>query len=192
MNAAQVQSVRSDNRSALIECEFCGLHQADAELREGERAQCARCGSTIRFRKPASIERSLALAICGLLLFVPANAFAIMTFTVMGSENDNRLLTGVAGLLEGGAHIVGVLVLIASVLAPLARPPRHASPRLASPRVAKKLPRPRSPRCQATARDATSLQTRLPLAGPHSGGRLFGRVDRQSTTGRPPNKGQPD
>jgi paraquat-inducible protein A len=121
VSRTEEQKKPSDAESAEIECEFCGLHQADAELREGERAKCARCGSTIRFRKPASIERSLALAICGLLLFVPANAFAIMTFTVMGSWNDNRVLTGVAGLFKDGAHIIGLLVLVASFLAPLAR-----------------------------------------------------------------------
>jgi paraquat-inducible protein A len=104
-----------------VVCPFCGLVQIGADLREGERARCARCRSTIRFRKPSSIDRTLALSICGLLLFVPAMASPILTFTAVGRWNDNRLMTGVLGLFENEAYLVAALVLGASILAPLAR-----------------------------------------------------------------------
>ncbi len=127
-----------------VACPFCGLNQLDTELREGERAECARCRSTISFRKYSSIDRTLAFSICGILLFVPANIHVILTFTAVGRWNDNRLMTGVSGLLDDGAYIVGMLVFGASFLAPLARfvcaiavllPIRLGFPRFSSPKL---------------------------------------------------------
>jgi paraquat-inducible protein A len=127
-----------------IACRFCGLVQADAALEEGESARCARCGTTLRRRRRASVDRTLALALGGLILFLPANAYAILTFSVVGRSNANQLLTGVGGLFENGAYVVGALVLLASVLAPLARlflavaillPIRLGRPELSSPRL---------------------------------------------------------
>jgi paraquat-inducible protein A len=115
------RSNEQDPRPRLTACPFCGLLQHDAVLEDGESARCARCCSTIRTRKPLSIDRTLALCVSGLLLFLPANLYPILRFTAVGRGNDNRLLTGVVELFEGGATIVGLLVLLASVLAPLAR-----------------------------------------------------------------------
>ena len=103
-----------------IACHFCGLSQIGRELREGERGRCARCGSTISHRKISSISRTLVWCICGLILFLPANAHSVLTFTAFGRWNDSRLMTGIHGLYEDEAYIVGSLVLIASILAPLA------------------------------------------------------------------------
>lgn len=130
--------------SARVGCHFCGLVQRDAALREGEVALCARCGSTLRHHRRNSIDRTLALSICGLILFVPANTYAILTFTAVGRSNSNQLTTGVLGLFENSAHTVGTLVLVASFLAPLLRfvlatavllPIRLGRPSLSAPRL---------------------------------------------------------
>ncbi len=106
-------------RTQLIACHLCGLDQTVAVLKEGERARCARCCATIRERKVNSIDRTLALALCGLALFVPANIYPIMSFEVVGRSNDNRLISGVIGLFQDDAHIVATMVFATSVLAPL-------------------------------------------------------------------------
>ncbi|MFG0275314.1 MAG: paraquat-inducible protein A [Phycisphaerales bacterium] len=117
----QTQAIPANPASSRIPCRFCGLVQSVPELRERESARCARCAATLSRRAPRSVDRTLALALAGLVLFIPANAYAILTFSVVGRSNANQLLTGVGGLLENGAYIVGALVLLASVLAPLGR-----------------------------------------------------------------------
>lgn len=104
-----------------IECESCGLLQRNVALQEGQSARCARCGSGLRHCRRNSIDRTLALSVCGLILFVPANVYAILSFSAVGRSNSNQLTTGVLGLFENNAHTVGVLVLMASFLAPLLR-----------------------------------------------------------------------
>jgi paraquat-inducible protein A len=111
--------IERPGQTALIACHFCGLEQAVALLQEGQRARCARCSSTIRERKANSVDRTLALALCGLALFVPANVYPIMSFEVVGRSNDNRLISGVIGLFGDDAHVVAAMVLATSLLVPL-------------------------------------------------------------------------
>lgn len=75
----------------------------------------------MRTRKVRSVDRTLAFSICGLLLFLPANLFPIMTFEVVGRSNDNRLVSGVFGMFRDGEHIVAGMILATSILAPFAR-----------------------------------------------------------------------
>ena len=102
-----------------LTCHICGQQQVSSGLRDGERGRCARCDSIIYDRKRGSIDHTLAFCICGVLLFLPACVTPIMTFTVVGRWNDSLLPTGFLTLFEQRAYLVGFLVMLASVVAPL-------------------------------------------------------------------------
>jgi paraquat-inducible protein A len=82
----------------------------------GER--CPRCGFTLRARKPNSVARTWALGIAALILYIPANAFPVLTFTQLGAGRPSTILGGVRDLLEAGMWPLAALVFFASVVVP--------------------------------------------------------------------------
>ena len=68
---------------------------------------------------PDSIDRTLALALASLGLFVLANVFPFMTFSLEGQVSENRIITGVLELWAGGSLALAVLIFSVSILAPL-------------------------------------------------------------------------
>ncbi len=104
---------------ALIACPDCDLLQRRRPLQVRERARCARCGALLYADKPDSVERTLALAVTGLILFVLSNFYPFMTFELQGQSQQNVLLTGVRELYAQGMWGLAALVLMVSILAPL-------------------------------------------------------------------------
>jgi len=88
-------------------------------LQVRERARCARCGALLYAHKPDSLERTLALAVTGLILFVLSNVYPLMTFELQGQSQQNVLITGVLQLYAQGMWALAVLVFGVSILAPL-------------------------------------------------------------------------
>jgi paraquat-inducible protein A len=91
-----------------------------------------------------SLSRTLAWAIAGLILFVPANIYPIIRLKVLGLEKGATLFAGVQSLASEGHLAVAVLTFIVSIAAPLLkllllvwilwgvrRPPNQQAPGLA-------------------------------------------------------------
>ncbi|MCF1183721.1 paraquat-inducible protein A [Marichromatium gracile] len=106
------------SQPAQSECLECGLLQRCPPLPRGGAARCVRCGSVLRRHRPDSLERTLALTLAGLVLFVIANAFPFLAFRMQGQVTETTLLTGVAELYRGGQWEIALVVLFTSVLAP--------------------------------------------------------------------------
>jgi paraquat-inducible protein A len=68
--------------------------------------------------KPNSLDRTLALTIAGLILFLVANAFPFLAFKMQGLVTETRLLTGIEGLYDQGMWGLAALVLFTTILAP--------------------------------------------------------------------------
>jgi len=102
-------------------CHDCDLLHRIPAVADGMTASCCRCGAVLAKPKRNSIDRSLALAVAGLLLFVLANSFPFLGFKVQGQVRETLLLTGIRQLYLQGMPEVAVLVLITTVLAPLAQ-----------------------------------------------------------------------
>ncbi len=98
--------------SAWIACETCGLVQSSA-------AQCARCHVRLHRRKPASVARATALVLTGVILYVPANLYPVLTVVSFGRGTSATILGGVAELLDGGDWPLALIVFTASVAVPL-------------------------------------------------------------------------
>jgi paraquat-inducible protein A len=59
----------------LLACHECDLLHRIKPLPEGQTAVCSRCGAELCSHKRDSFERSLALTLAGLILFIMANAY---------------------------------------------------------------------------------------------------------------------
>lgn len=99
----------------LRHCHDCGLLVAASEH------QCPRCGSHLHDRKPNSLHRTWALMLAAVVLYVPANAYPVMTVIQFGSGEPSTILGGVIYLIHHNMISLALLVLFASVVVPLAK-----------------------------------------------------------------------
>jgi paraquat-inducible protein A len=102
-----------------IACHDCDLVYRRPEVPPGGSASCRRCGGVLARRKRDSLDRTLALALAGLVLFIVANAFPFLSFRMRGQVTETTLMTGIRGLWEQGMVELSLLVLLTTVLAPL-------------------------------------------------------------------------
>ena len=110
--------VSTPREDAFVACHNCGLlHRLEA-LTKGSSAACARCGTVLARGKPPGFDGPLAFALAGLVLFVLANAYPLLTFELQGRSQEAHLITGVIGLWHQGMWELALLVFLASILAP--------------------------------------------------------------------------
>ncbi len=103
---------------SLTACLECGLLQRIPEVPPGGSAQCGRCGDTMHRNRPDSLNRTLALTIAGVVLFIVANSFPVLSFEMQGRETRTTLITGVVDLYQGGDWPIAAAVLFTGILAP--------------------------------------------------------------------------
>jgi paraquat-inducible protein A len=102
----------------LVACHDCDLLQREPEVPRGGSARCPRCNAELWRHRPNSIERTLALTIAGLVLFVVANAFPFLGFDMQGQVTQTTLSSGVRQLYAQDQWLVGSLVLFTTIAAP--------------------------------------------------------------------------
>lgn len=81
--------------------------------------RCIRCGAVLIQKKRNSIDRTLALAVAGLVLFILANAFPFLAFKLEANVRQTTLITGIKELYTQDLVMLAILVLITTVLVPL-------------------------------------------------------------------------
>ena len=108
---------------SLRSCPHCGLVQEVPDVPAGYRACCPRCEATIRgrTRRAVSNSRTAAIAIAALILYPLAVSLPLIRIEQFGHTQDSSVLQGVTTLLAGGQLAVGVVVLLCSVILPLAK-----------------------------------------------------------------------
>jgi paraquat-inducible protein A len=102
----------------LIACPACDLLHRRRPLRDGQKARCTRCGTTLYQQKRDSLDRTLAFTFASLVLFVMANSFTFMTLTIQGKSQENTLMSGVIQLFKWNMWEVATAVLLASIVIP--------------------------------------------------------------------------
>lgn len=103
----------------LIACHECDLLLRVPEQPEGGVARCLRCNAVLHRSIHNSIERSLALTLAGLLLFVVANAFPFLAFKMQGQVTQTTLASGVIDLYRTGMWELSLLVMLTTILVPM-------------------------------------------------------------------------
>ncbi|WP_260963275.1 paraquat-inducible protein A [Pseudomonas citri] len=103
----------------LVACHECDLLMRKPKLALGEKAICPRCGYELYAHRHNVVERSLALAIAALLLYVPANFLPIMQLNLLGQSSQDTVWSGVVGLFDTGMQGIAVVVFLCSMGIPL-------------------------------------------------------------------------
>jgi len=103
----------------LVACHECDLLMRKPELAHGEKALCPRCGYELYAHRHNVVQRSLALVLAALLLYIPANFLPIMQLHLLGQSSHDTVWTGVVGLFDTGMQGVAVVVFLCSMGIPL-------------------------------------------------------------------------
>jgi len=99
----------------MIACHGCDALVRTRALPRGASTRCPRCGHVLQRGRRDSIERTLAFAMAGLVLFTLANVYPFMTFELEGREQEATLVTGSLELWDAGLQELGVLVFMTSI-----------------------------------------------------------------------------
>ncbi len=102
----------------LIACHECDvIHRIEPAPARGD-AHCIRCGAVLYKHKPNSIDRTLALAFAGLILFILANSFPFLGLRIGSQIRETNYITGIYELYVQGMQVVAILVLLTTILVP--------------------------------------------------------------------------
>lgn len=93
------------------------------ELEANQRARCTRCRSVIHSKIPAelSASRTAAAAVGAFVLFWPAVLLPILQIERLGQSSEQSILSGIIELFHHGSYLVGAVVLLFSIVFPLAK-----------------------------------------------------------------------
>ena len=105
--------------AGLISCEACGLLVRPAHA--DEPGYCPRCDAELEFRRHNSVQRTWALIIAAAVCYLPANILPIMISNQLGRVEEDTIISGVILLYNTGSAVLAGIVLIASVVIPLAK-----------------------------------------------------------------------
>jgi paraquat-inducible protein A len=103
----------------VLSCCTCGLLQAVGELPPGRVAECARCGGRLADGPHGSLQRTAALALAALVLYVPANLYPIMRMHFHGAYTESTVWDGVVKLADMDQWFVATVVFLASIVVPV-------------------------------------------------------------------------
>jgi paraquat-inducible protein A len=100
-------------------CHECDLLQDIPTLKHGEVARCIRCGALLKRCHSNSLDRSLAFAITGLILFIIANMFPLISLKALGISQHGTLFSATLALLNAEMPFLALLMLFTTILFPL-------------------------------------------------------------------------
>jgi paraquat-inducible protein A len=86
-----------------------------------EPGYCPRCDAELEFRRHNSIQRTWALIIAAAVCYIPANILPIMVTSMFGEPEEDTIISGVILLAKTGSLHLAIIVLVASVVIPMAK-----------------------------------------------------------------------
>ncbi|MHB0774102.1 PqiA/YebS family transporter subunit [Halomonas sp. WWR20] len=102
----------------LTGCPTCGLLN---RLGESCHGSCQRCGEHLHTRQPYTLQRTWALLIAAVVMYIPANLYPIMTTTTLGEATPSTIIGGVLIFLQGGDWPIALIIFTASVVVPIGK-----------------------------------------------------------------------
>jgi paraquat-inducible protein A len=103
-------------RSAgLIGCKRClGASPGDAQ-------HCVHCGNAIASRDPTSLQRVWAWWITGLICYIPANMYPMLSTRTLLTTNEATIVSGAIELYQHGSYGIAAIILMASMVIPISK-----------------------------------------------------------------------
>ncbi len=119
----QIQDRHTDcNRpladASLVACPHCDMLQRMPEIVAGASVRCPRCDKELWRHRKDSFNRTFALTLAALVLFIIANTVPMLGLTVVGRQAFTTVAGGAQQLWSNGQQIVSVLVLFVAVISP--------------------------------------------------------------------------
>lgn len=105
-------------RKHFTACHECDLIHQLPDVPAGGVARCARCDSVLYRPRKDSLNRTLALALAGTILFIIANTFPFIAFKIGAQVRQTTLATGIYELFNQNMGLIASLVLITVVIVP--------------------------------------------------------------------------
>ncbi len=97
----------------LSSCHVCSqLSPATVHL-------CPRCMSPLHLRKVNSIQRSWALLITAVMLYIPAMLYPVTSVYALGQVEASTLMGSVIHFLESGSWPIAIVIFVASIAVPI-------------------------------------------------------------------------
>lgn len=117
--SADVPGALTGSKLGLVLCETCALlsHPSNVD----EPGHCPRCGQELELRRRGTIQRTWALLIAAAICYIPANLIPVMSTTTPTYAEKDTIMSGVVLLYESGSWPLALIVLIASVMIPMAK-----------------------------------------------------------------------
>lgn len=101
----------------VYDCHICQA-MVGASIVE-EQGECPRCNSEIYKRIPNSLQKTAALTLASMVLYIPANVLPIMSYSTLGEASADTIFSGVVALVGSGLYWVAAVVFIASIMVPV-------------------------------------------------------------------------
>ncbi len=105
--------------ASLVSCHVCRRVYPKVSVAEGHEARCPLCLTPLHARKSNSLARTWALVIAALVMYIPANAYPIMSVVISGRGEPDTILSGIEALFEAGAWGIAILIFFASITVPM-------------------------------------------------------------------------
>lgn len=103
-------------------CPCCGLVQRVPPIPDGHEARCTRCRTLLaRPGRPIDNHWCAAVASAALLLYPLAITLPVMRLEQLGHVNETSIWAGSISLMTHGQIVIGLVVLVCSVVIPLAK-----------------------------------------------------------------------
>ena len=97
----------------LLSCHACGMLAPLGVHR------CRRCQGPLHLRKHEPLQRTWALLVTAVLLYLPANLLPVMQVTSLGHQSSDTILEGVVYFVRSGSWPLALVIFTASVVVPL-------------------------------------------------------------------------
>ncbi|MBM1219563.1 paraquat-inducible protein A [Ponticoccus sp. SC2-23] len=101
--------------AGLVGCRRCSkVWPLDTQL-------CGRCGATLRSRDTTSISRVWAWWVLGVAAYIPANLYPMLRTQTLVETQEATIVGGAIELMQHGSYGIAIVILVASVLIPVAK-----------------------------------------------------------------------
>jgi paraquat-inducible protein A len=84
-------------------------------------ATCTRCGSTLQSRDTSSLSRVWAWWVAGVMAYIPANIYPMLQTRTLLFTQEDTIVGGAIELARHGNFGIAVVILVASVVIPIAK-----------------------------------------------------------------------
>jgi paraquat-inducible protein A len=121
--ASAVDSTAAARSTAgeVIACHECGTVHRLPAMPNDTVARCVACDAKLYIRFEGTVERTLALYLAALALFLVANAFPLLSMAIAGQSNASTILDSAKALYGDGMWPLALAVALAGCVIPLAK-----------------------------------------------------------------------